>query len=408
MGLSWTHIEAQPDSKLLKKLLSRNAEKLGVAGQSPDDFEVQIVYTQIDRDSKNTPSFTPHYFNVDEKRYFYPASTVKMPTAFIALEKLRALQVSGLTPQSLMIHGQGPPPQTTMLFDSTAPNHGPSLAHYIKHVFIVSDNNANNRMYEWCGQKYLNETLWEKGFHNSRIVHRIGIGGFTPEDNTWTNPVVFYEDKDLLHYQPLQQSAIDIQEHNANRTSLLRGKAYTTNEGEKIERPFDFSKKNFLSLPDLTGILQRVLFPASFPPEQRFKLLPEDYEFLYQCMSIHPDESAFPAYPQKADSYVKFLMFGDKEQSIPDHIRIFNKVGWAYGFLTDVAYIIDTKNKVEFMLSATIHTNENKTYNDGIYEIEEVALPFLAGLGRVIYDHEVKRKRTHQPDLSRFSNLSYQ
>jgi len=31
---------------------------------------------------------------------------------------------------------------------------------------------------------------------------------------------------------------------------------------------------------------------------------------------------------------------------------VFNKPGWTYGFLTDVAYVVDFKNKVEFMLSA--------------------------------------------------------
>ena len=307
-----------------------------------------------------------------------------------------------------MQNGQGPAPQTAAIIDSSAAGHLPTLAHYVKHVFIVSDNDANNRMYEFCGQKYLNEKLWSKGLDRSRIVHRIGIGGFDPHSNRYTNPISFSRDNALVYHQQLVHDSIDVAAHNSQMTGLIRGKGYIGSDGQQVDAGFDFSQKNFLSLNDLTGILQRILFPETFTSEQRFNLTESDYLFLKQCMSIHPQESAFPSYPEKADSYVKFFIYGDAEQEIPDHIRIFNKVGWAYGFLTDVAYIIDTKNKVEFMLSATIHTNANEIYNDGVYEIEEIALPFLAGLGRIIHDHELTRDRPVKPDLAKFSNLSYQ
>jgi hypothetical protein len=50
--------------------------------------------------------------------------------------------------------------------------------------------------------------------------------------------------------------------------------------------------------------------------------------------------------------------------------------------------------------------NENNRLNDGIYEYETVAFPFLAQLGRVIYEHELSRERPVQPDLTEFK-LSY-
>ena len=95
-------------------------------------------------------------------------------------------------------------------------------------------------------------------------------------------------------------------------------------------------------------------------------------------------------------------MYGGDSKTVPSHIRIFNKVGDAYGFLTDAAYIVDFKNKIEFLLSATIYTNENQTFNDDNYEYEEIALPFLKNLGNTIYGIELERQRQHPPDLSRF------
>lgn len=60
-----------------------------------DKYELQIIYTQIDRDSANVPHFTDFDFQLDSSVYFYPASTVKMPVAFLALEKLNELKKQG-------------------------------------------------------------------------------------------------------------------------------------------------------------------------------------------------------------------------------------------------------------------------------------------------------------------------
>ena len=87
---------------------------------------------------------------------------------------------------------------------------------------------------------------------------------------------------------------------------------------------------------------------------------------------------------------------------MPSHIRVFNKVGWAYGFLTDVSYVIDLKNKVEYMLSATIYVNQDGILNDNKYEYETVGHPFLNELGKSIYNFELKRKREFRSDLSEF------
>jgi hypothetical protein len=45
------------------------------------------------------------------------------------------------------------------------------------------------------------------------------------------------------------------------------------------------------------------------------------------------------------------------------------------------------------MLSAVIYTNEDEILNDGKYEYNTVALPFLAELGRQIYAFELKRTK---------------
>jgi hypothetical protein len=175
-------------------------------------------------------------------------------------------------------------------------------------------------------------------------------------------------------------------------------------DGKLVEEPFDFSHSNYLSVGTLQGILRNVLFPHAASPGGRFGLTEDDYRFLYAHMSMLPRESAEPAYPDRetySDSYVKYFLFGDSKAPIPSHIRIFNKVGEAYGYLIDDAYVADFDAGVEFLLTAVIQVNADQIYNDDLYEYEEVGRPFLARLGRAVYEHELLNARAPTGALTR-------
>ena len=88
--------------------------------------------------------------------------------------------------------------------------------------------------------------------------------------------------------------------------------------------------------------------------------------------------------------------------SIDPDIRIFNKYGDSYGYIIDNSYFVDLKNKVEFMLTAVVQSNEDEIYNDNNYEYDTVCYPFMKNLGRVIYADELKREKKFQPDLLKF------
>ena len=388
---------------ILAQLLNRHPEYFKALLDAPDQYELQIIYTQINRDSVNHPSFKSYTYNVTSKRYFYPASTVKMPVAFLALEKINQLAIIGLDKHSPLKIGAARAPQTAVHIDSTAASLKPSIAHYIKKIFLVSDNDAFNRLYEFLGQAYINRQLRSKGFQHSRITHRLGAGGpsFNFHENQFTNPISFYQGDSLLYHQAEVHSQIPYQ---LDLQKELRGKGFYRN-GELQEAPFDFGKKNFIALQDLHDMLQAVLFPEAVEEHRRFALSADDYAFLYQYLSSKPRESRYPAY-EKPDGYVKFYCYGGTAEHIPDHIRIFNKVGWAYGYLSDVSYFADFEKNIEFMLAAVIHVNADGIYNDDQYEYETIGLPFFINLGNVIYDYEKHRVQAFQPDLSRFK-LNY-
>ena len=170
-----------------------------------------------------------------------------------------------------------------------------------------------------------------------------------------------------------------------------------------MNEPYDFTKHNYLSLGTMQKLLQSVLFPQSVPAQQRFNLTQDDYIFLYRYLSQYPSETSDPKYDitKFYDSYVKFF-FRDSTYHMPNHVRVFNKVGWSYGFLTDVSYVTDFKNHIEFILAATLYVNSDEILNDNKYEYNSIGHPFLYQLGQTIYQFELQRKRTYLPNLSTF------
>jgi hypothetical protein len=166
----------------------------------------------------------------------------------------------------------------------------------------------------------------------------------------------------------------------------------------------DFAKHNTIPLQDLQQLLQSILFPSSVPRQHRFNLMKEDYAFLHQYLSQYPSETNYPKYDtaQYYDSYVKFFFNDSLHHTMPANIRVFNKVGWSYGFLTDASYVADFAHHIEYMLTATIYVNSDDILNDDKYEYESIGRPFLYQLGQTIYDYELHRKRKIIPDLSNF------
>lgn len=386
------------DKVFLESLMKKYPQFFDSILKQRDLLKVQVIYTQINRDASNNPSFKSFYFNVNADKYFYPASTVKLPIALLALQKLHELRLPGLGKNSSMITGKAYSGQTMVLNDPTTPDGRPNVAQYVKKIFLVSDNDAFNRLYEFLGQEYINDKLHKMGYADARIVHRLQRT-LTEDENRHTNPIEFYSASNrLLYGQPMKFNQAP---YAASSDSV--GKGYYSGD-QLIDHPMDFSKKNKISLQDLTNILRSVLFPTSVPEKQRFNLKQEDYNFVYKYMSQFPAETKFPPYDTANfwDAYGKLLYWGSEKGALPKNIRIFNKEGDAYGFLHDISYFVDLDKNIEFMLSATIYCNRDEIENDDKYDYDSIGLPFFKNLGRVIYDYELKRKRPRVPGLGKF------
>ena len=384
----------------LKEYIYQNASPLLLdVLNKPDSFQYQFIYTRIDRDAKNRPTLTHYYLNVDKNRYFNPASTVKLPLAFLALEKLNQLKITGVDRETPMLTDSSFERQTSVITDSTAADGLPSIAQYIRKIFLVSDNDAYNRLYEFLGQEYINRSLWAKGYKDIRITRR--FVSMNEEQNRHTNAIRFQKGNKLLYEQPPATSQVQFDFCK----KILIGNAHLNRNDSLINAPMDFTTHNNLPLEDLQQILQSVIFPESVPKSKRFNLKRDDYKFLYQYMSEYPSESKWPKYDTSEyfNSYCKFFFFRAGKLNPPSNIRSFNKPGWSYGFLTESAYIVDFTNKVEFMLSGVIYVNSDGVLNDDKYEYEKIGWPFFREVGNIMYQYELQRERKFAPVLDQFA-----
>jgi hypothetical protein len=387
-----------PDSEFLASLLAQQGAPFDSFITNKNALGIQVIYTQIDRTKKNKPKFTHHYYNVSDSTYFYPASTVKFPIVVLALQKLNELHIAGLDKYTTMVTEAGADKQTEVYNDPSAMDGKPCIAHYIRKILLVSDNDAFNRLYEFLGQEYINNTLHRMGYTDVEIIHRLSIL-LTDEQNRCTNPVRFVDTSgNVLYEKKLEKSNFQYAPRD-----IKMGKGFIRGD-QLVNEPFDFSRKNKLPLQSLHSIVMSVLFPEVTDKEQQFLLTADDLAFLRRYMSMRPFESVSPVYtaPDYWNNYTKLLYYGSAKQEPDTNIRIFNKTGWAYGFLTDAAYFMDYDNKVEFFLSATIYCNSDGIFNDDKYDAANVGYPFMRQLGRAIYEYERKRPKKNPPVLDTF------
>ncbi len=340
--------------------LSADSPKIQNVMQNLAAHEVQIMVT----DSKGA-NFS---FQANDSVYFYPASSVKFPIALLALEKAhKTPQISMFSP----FYVKNDSVKTTILNET------------IK-IFAVSDNEAYNRLFEFLGQDYINNSLISKGVHPVQISHRLSINNAA---SLQTKTIIFEDDPTNKH---IQKPIINHKISSLSLEKIYKGKGFYRNDS-LIQQPMDFSKKNYLPISTLHELMLRLHHPEKYDSKAQFSIAGEDREFLLDIMQKTPNKLGYKS-PEYYDSYVKFFMFGDTKEAMPEHIKIYNKVGYAYGYLTDCAHIVDTKNNISFTITATIHVNKNQIFNDDTYEYDEIGIPFLAELGRQVHLFYLQQK----------------
>ena len=355
----------------IELIIKKREPQLKPIYKNKENHNLQILYTKVVRDSLGMPSFIQYDYQADNNVYFYPASTMKLPIVALTLQKINELRNTGI---NITVESK------ILLLSADQITTETTFKDLISKVFLVSDNSASNILINFLGYNYFNQQMKEKGLNTIVLNHK-----FNPDPYVKTDWKIYTLDRDLISKDETQETI----EHN-NLDNLLQGKFQILN-GEEVATPFNFKTKNKASLRDLDGVMKRIIYPDLFQEQDRINLSDQDYNFLRYWMSRFTFEDVGLEYQKDSkyfDSYNKFFIYGDSTNKIDRQIRVYNKVGVAYGALTDISYIRDYQKDIEFFLSATIYVNQNQIVNDNIYEYDDVGIPFLAELARQVYKLE--------------------
>ncbi len=374
-----------------QQFLKENASQFGGILEQAAVLNLQIIYTEIKRDRANLPSFVTHYFQKGGSTFTHTAQAVGLPLAILALQKVNSLADKGINAYTTMItealiSGQRP------AYNDPNTNDGlPTISQYIKRLLLTGDEEAFDKLYEFVGPDYIKSALQERGFDSAEVVARIGRGNTA--NNKKTNTTIFY-DKNMrqLYRQPILESSreLPVRQDKLGKKRIENGKV--------INGGMYMGDQNKVSLSDLHGILQTLLFPEAFSVYKRFAISEADRIFILSFLHIDASKSIFPSYPAVAEFKYNFLKPASNTALRKD-FKIYNITGKAFGQMSDVAYIIDVQNSKEFLLSASIYCNENEIVGDDKYEYEVAGRKFMETLASVIIDRVRAETAGMRPDF---------
>lgn len=351
--------------------------------------EIQLLYTQIDRDSFNVPQFTSYHLELDSPRYFFPGEAIYPSIAALSLAKLNLIYMNPAygqpTPETPLLIDEGGAPQYPNYNSSMLPDSLPTVRKYVDNMLLRAQPVAYNRLYEFLGRNYIFNTLQQKGMTSANVIERYDAPEFDAYSNRFTNPLRLQEaGADTIIYE--QEKMMGDERSHTYLQGVLRGRAYIRPDGEVINQPFNFGAHNYMSLPDLQHSLRVLLFPEYTDYDSGYVLTEENYQYLNTRLNRKNTN-------QRGQGFA---------QQLPSSCHVMGIMGRGYGFTTDCAYVFDPESGVEFLISAVIYTNANDVFEDGEYEYTQVADPFLGAYALALYNHEIKRPRQVRPDFSWF------
>ncbi|MFO1486925.1 MAG: serine hydrolase [Verrucomicrobiota bacterium] len=364
----------------LAPLLRQHSEKFGRLLADPEKFRVQILVSEV-VDGR----LRRHGYRVDAE-YFYPASSIKLCGAVGALQTLAQLKCpTDLLHAPMKISPLFPGDAAQSQDASNLAGGNLTVAHELRKLALVSDNQAFNRLYDLVGHEALNRQMHDLGLKSVVINHRLSETRSIPDPQATAAITFFPADGPSVHL-PARTSPLAL---TNTAKSLLVGNGYLQGD-QLISTPMDFSRRNGISLVDLQNLLIKLVRPDIDLGTAPLKIEAAHREWLLRAMTEYPRESSNPAYAAERypDSYSKFLLPGIR-RVFPDpapgrRIEVTGKNGQAYGFSIDNSYSVNPQNHRAVFVTAVIYANEDGILNDDKYDYATVAEPFLADLGELI------------------------
>jgi hypothetical protein len=391
--------EIYDDSSFVNYLCERSSFVSRVLNDS--EYKVQLVYSAIDTKSDSTIIKTYEHLT---DSYFFPASTVKLPVAIVVLEKLNKLGLS--MDDVLKIENSVECGSKRYIQKLNEKEY--SFRQILEELIVVSDNDFYNALYHFITPKELNARLNALGFTRTNIYR--SFTGCDIVDHLHTNTCfVLSSDGDTLYRQEQELlNLCDVEECYIYSSEKKIG-AKHEHERKILDGPYDFNFNLEIPLEELNEMMLRLIHPKSFALNERWDLSSEQRNFLIRATALFPGELKNVKYRNTKKyprTIYKYTLSGYLTTDY-DRLRSISKIGLSYGFTTEVAYVLIRDEGVVFQLAVSIYTNKNQTVNDGNYEYEEVARPFISEVSKLIYEYESNSEQTINEEVQELVRIVF-
>ncbi len=372
----------------LEPLLRSGGTVLRQAIDRGPELRLQVLIAELDESPGRPPTLRRHGFRVDAE-YFYPASSIKLCAAVAALQEVERLEAAQPGTQLAEAPLEIAPLFAGDVSQTNDPSHLAggriTVAHEVRKLALVSDNQAFNRLYDVVGHEPLNRAMHALGLPSAVINHRLSDPRAVPDQHA-SAAVTLRPPGHAPVAVPARISPLRL----TNIAPGLRvGQAFLRGD-QRVDESMDFAGRNGITLVDLQNLLVKVVRPDVALPGAPLCLTPEHRALLVGALTEYPRESDDPRYPAAGfpDDSCKFLLPGVRRvfpATQPGRrIEITGKIGRAYGFTVENCALWNPATGRTVFVTTVLYTNADGVLNDDRYEYAEVADPVLADLGELV------------------------
>lgn len=339
---------------------------------NPEKYHLQIHFTAVNEQERAI--VLNEYSLYKDKYYYHPASLIKFPLALASLEMFTKFQEQfGISLQSKI-------ESKTCSCDFGTDNYvnhksKPTLDILYREMLIMSNNDAYNFFYDFVGPTYFNKRMTELGLSNIILRNRF-YAGCAGEKAKLHGGISFMKDSANVKY------AIGCQ------TDSLQDKVQSIylNEGAA-------KSNNLVSLYSLHQLMKKLFYPATSNSVPALNISETNLNYFKQTIASYP--KSIPEYSSYPNHYHKYLIPPDLINNQDSSIKIYSKNGNAGGYISDIMYFTDEKNKVKYFLSVSMYNASNKYYYRRRAYYTSPGIDFFRQLSKVLYNYE-KEKKTKQ------------